>query len=375
MNDPRRILIVNPFGIGDVLFSTPLVRAVRRVFPEAYLAYLCNRRTQAILQRNAHLDELFIYEKDELIALWHRSKLAGIRAMTALLLDVRRRRFDLVIDLSLGERYSFLLALLGVPRRIGFDFRHRGRFLTHRFAIEGYRDRHVVEYYRQLLRWLGIGLLNDQMDLATNTEDRQEARQRLRQLGVNDHRTLIGLVPAGGISWGLQAHFRRWPTERFITVGRALQERHDAVILVFGELKDRDVCAELARGIGPATVDLSGQTTLGQFASLLTTCRLVISNDGGPIHIAVSQGVATVSIFGPVNPEVYGPYPRSRLHHIVYKQDLPCRPCYHQFKLPPCPYERACLTHIEPWEVLEACEAVLGVHEPAVATSGSPLAS
>lgn len=360
MNQPQRILVVNPFGIGDVLFSTPVIRAVRRAFPDAYLAYLCNRRTEEILRRNEHLNELFVYEKDELITLWRRSKLGGIGAVASLLKQIRRRRFNLAIDLSLGERYSLILSLLGVPRRIGFDFRRRGRFLTHRFPIEGYHDHHVVEYYVQLMDWLGIHLLDRRLDLATNTEDRQGAQQCLRRIGVDGYSLLIGLVPAGGISWGLQANFRRWSQDGFIEVGRTLWRRHQATLLVFGESGDREVCAEIAHAIGPAAVDLSGQTTLRQFISLIAYCHLVISNDGGPVHIAASQGVPTVSIFGPVNPDVYGPYPRTPQHRVIYKHGLPCRPCYHQFKLPPCPYERACLTHIEPWEVLEACEQVLG---------------
>ena len=85
----------------------------------------------------------------------------------------------------------------------------------------------------------------------------------------------------------------------------------------------------------------------------------MIANDGGPLHIAASQQVPTVSIFGPVDPDVYGPYPPSPRHQVVYHEALPCRPCYHQFKLPPCPYERACLTGIEPRDVLEACERIL----------------
>jgi len=354
------MLIVNPFGIGDVLFSTPLVRALRRAFPHAYLAYLCNRRTEEILRRNEHLDELFIYEKDELIGLWNRSKRACLTSVCSLLSHIRRRRFELAIDLSLGERYSFLLALLGVPRRIGFDFHHRGRFLTHRLAMNGYQSQHVVEYYAQLLATIGISLFDRTFELATNEEDRRTTEEHLASLHVQNGQRVIGLVPAGGVSWGLQAHFRRWSQEGFIEVGRVLRERYHAVILVFGEPKDHGVCADITRTIGHGAIDLSGQTTLGQFIGLIGRCDLVISNDGGPIHIAASQHVPTVSIFGPVDPDVYGPYPRTSEHHIVYKAGLPCRPCYHQFKLPPCPYERACLTDIEPADVLEACEQVLG---------------
>ena len=364
---PQRILIVNPFGIGDVLFSTPLVRAVRRAFPDASIAYLGNRRTQEIMRRNAHVQELFIYEKDELVAVGRRDKLEALRMLATLLRQIRRRRFDLAIDLSLGERYSFLLALFGVRRRIGFDFRRRGRFLTHRLSIRGFQDRHVVEHYAQLLAMIGIRLLDRRLELPTTDADRQAVEARLAALRIRPGQRVIGLVPAGGVSWGLHAEFRRWSEDGFVHVGRSLSVRHGAKILVFGEFKDSWVCAQIASEIGPAAADLSGQTTLGQFVSLIARCDLVIANDGGPVHIAASQDVPTVSIFGPVDPDVYGPYPRTAKHRVVFRSELPCRPCYHQFKLPPCPYERACLTSVEPADVLEACDDVLGRHEPAVA--------
>lgn len=357
MSGLNRILIVNPFGIGDVLFSTPLVRAIRRAFPTAYLAYLCNRRTQEILRRNSHLDELFIYEKDELLALWRRQKGLAIRAVVNLLRQLRSRRFEVVVDLSLGERYSFILALLGVPRRIGFDFRHRGRFLTHRFVMEGYQDQHVVEYYAQLLEMIGIHLHDRVFELVPTEEDRRVAEQRLVALQLGNGRPLIGLVPAGGVSWGLEAHFRRWSKDGFIQVGQALSDRYGATLLVFGEPQDHDICAQIAKAIGASAIDLSGQTTLGQFVSLVARCELVISNDGGPIHIAASQGVRTVSIFGPVDPSVYGPCGSTANHRVVTKL-LPCRPCYHQFKLPPCPYNRACLNDLLADDVLAAVNEV-----------------
>ena len=355
----ERILIVNPFGIGDVLFSTPLIRAIRRTFPAAYLAYLCNRRTEEILRRNPHLDELFVYEKDELVTAWERNRPAAIGAVLHLLGRIRRRRFDIVIDLSLGERYSFLLAALGVRRRVGFDFRRRGRFLTHRFVMDGYEERHVVTYLVTLLDGIGIRLLDQTFELNLLGQDRDDVAGWVRTLGLRDGQRLIGLVPAGGISWGLQANFRRWSKEGFIQVGRALSERYDAAIVIFGEPKDDQVCDEIARAIGPRAVDMSGKTSMGQFVGLIGRCDLVISNDGGPVHIAASQRVPTVSIFGPVDPSVYGPHPRTAEYETVYNAELPCRPCYHQFKLPPCPYDRACLSTIEPEEVLSVCRRLL----------------
>ena len=133
--------------------------------------------------------------------------------------------------------------------------------------------------------------------------------------------------------------------------------------MLFGEAADAPVCRTVARLMQHSTIDVSGQTTLGQFVGLLGRLQLVICNDGGPLHLAVSQGVKTVSIFGPVDPEVYGPHPSAPArHHVVHHPTLPCRPCYHRFKLPPCPYERACLTHLEPSDVLAACDEALAAN-------------
>jgi ADP-heptose:LPS heptosyltransferase len=360
MRIPERVLIVNPFGIGDVLFTTPVIRAVRRAFPQSRLGYLCNRRTERILQGNPHLDELFIYEKDEMVRLWRTSKRACLAYVGGLLRRIRQAKFDLVIDLSLGERYSFLLKLLGVPRRIGFHYRRRGRFLTERLPIDGYHAAHVVEYYGRLLRFVGIQLLDESLELHASHEDERWAHQWARE-HLRGGQLSVGMAPAGGISWGGDAPFRRWSFESFAAVGDALIERYGAQVLLFGEATDGPLCKTVVRLMKRPSIDLSGQTTLGQFVSLLGHLGLVICNDGGPLHLAVSQGVKTVSIFGPVDPTVYGPHPSIRLHHrVVCREGLPCRPCYHQFKLPPCPYERACLSFVHPDEVLEACHDLLG---------------
>ncbi|MBI4353639.1 MAG: glycosyltransferase family 9 protein [Candidatus Omnitrophica bacterium] len=364
MRQPASILIVNPFGIGDVLFTTPLIRALRAAFPNSFLGYLCNRRTERILRHNTHLNRLFVYEKDELIERWRRSPWEGMGQLSSLIRHIRRNRFDLAIDLSLGERYSFFLALLGVARRIGFNYRNRGRFLNESFSIDGYHDEHVVDYYRRLLRFMGIHLKEVSLELGVSPEDEEWARQWLHARGLDEDTTpLVGIVPAGGVSWGVDASFRRWGFEEFAAVGDALVDRYGVRVLLFGEPADATVCRTVARLMTSSTIDASGQTTLGQFVSLLARLRLVICNDGGPLHLAVSQGVPTVSVFGPVDPRVYGPYPPSERHVVIYHDELPCRPCYHQFKLPPCPYERACLTTLKPYDVIEACGRLLAEHE------------
>ncbi len=363
---PQHVLIMNPFGIGDVLFTTPLVRAIKCVFPESRIAYLCNRRTQPVLLGNPHVDEVLVYEKDELDHLWRASPSKWFARVVRLVRRAHRQRFDLVIDVSLGERYSFIARALGIRRVIGFDYRGRGRFLTGCMPISGYQDVHVVEHYRRLLAFLGIRLREARLEMHPPAQDVAWA-----QAWIAEHRIagqpMVGIVPAGGVSWGIDAAYRRWPLEGFATVGDALITERGAGVILFGEQSDRGVCGKVAALMRRAPIDLSGQTTLERFVALLGQLDLVVCNDGGPLHLAVSQGVSTVSVFGPVDPRVYGPYPADRTRHrVVLRGDLPCRPCYHNFRLPPCPYERACLTTITPELVLDACAQLLSPRPAAV---------
>jgi heptosyltransferase-2 len=224
-----------------------------------------------------------------------------------------------------------------------------------------------VDYYRRLLRFLGIVMDGGELECRVADDDERWAAAWLREHGLEGpaaggagRRPLIGMVPAGGVSWGVGAPFRRWSAEGFAAVGDLLAERHGAQILLFGEPSDASICGTVSRLMKRPAVDVSGQTTLGQFIGLLKRLTLVVCNDGGPLHLAVSQRTRTVSIFGPVDPLVYGPYPVDPARHqVVLRRELLCRPCYHGFKLPPCPYERACLTTIQPEDVIRACEVLL----------------
>lgn len=356
--EPKRILIINPFGIGDVLFSTPLIRSLRSAFPSSRIIYLCNRRAEGILRRNPHLHGLIVFEKDEFWSLWRRTSWRAISEFLRLLRRTRRERFDWVIDLSLGDRYSFFLTLLGVPVRVGFQFRRRGRYLTHALPISGYEGQHVVAYYRELLEFIGLAWDDQGLELVLTDEDRQLAAQTWERLGLLNATPVVGVIPAGGVSWGIDAPFRRWPLERFADVAQTLCDRQQARIVLFGEATDREVCQQMARMMRTPPLDLSGQTTLGQFLGLIARCDLLLANDGGALHVAVSQGVPTVAVYGPVDAVVYGPYPALPRHRVITR-GLTCQPCYHYFRMPRCPYDRACLTGLPTDPVLAAAEELL----------------
>jgi len=350
----KRILIVNPFGIGDVLFTTPLIRNLRNYFKSNYIAYLCNERTSYILENNPFIDEVFVFEKDRYRNLWKDSKLSFLKSMWQFYKTLRRRNFDLCIDLSLNSQYGFFIKSLNIPVRIGFDFKGRGRFLTHRIKLPyGYKDKHVIEYYLDILKYLNIGIQDNFMDFFINSKDMQEADNIFKSLNLQN-KNVIGVCPGAGASWGKQATFKHWDIERFADLVSKIIDDLKIPVLLLGSLKERRITNQIKHIVSKkGLIDLGGKTRLGVFASLIKKCLVVISNDGGPIHIATSLKVPTISIFGPVDEKVYGPYPPSK-EHIVIKKDLPCRPCYKNFRLPACNFQRKCLTSIEVEEVFNS---------------------
>jgi len=152
----RSFLIINPFGIGDVLFSTPLIRQLHEAHPGAKIYYLCNRRTSTFLKNHPLITKLFIYERDEFRAAEKRSFWAGAAMLIRFLFSIWREHIDTAIDLSLNSKFGLYAILAGIPVRAGFDHKKRGRFLNRKLPLEGFESKHAAEYYLDILSLIGI---------------------------------------------------------------------------------------------------------------------------------------------------------------------------------------------------------------------------
>ena len=347
-----KILIVNPFGIGDVLFSTPLISNLRIALPESYIGYICNIRTKDVLYGNSRINEIFVFEKDEYRNLWKQAKFKCIKKFIAFLIKIKKKRFDLAIDLSLGHQYSLFLWLIGIKKRIGYNYRNRGRFSTHRIDISGYNDKPIADYYLDLLKFLNIQPKKFPLTMNVSEKDKSWADEFFKANDLKEKGLIVGIIPAGGASWGEHFSYRHWPVENYARLGERLITGLNAKIIIFGDSSEADICRQVQNTLKGNSVNACAKTSLKQFAACLAKCNLVICNDGGPLHVAVSQDVMTVSIFGPVDEKVYGPY-SSTSKHIVVTKNMGCRPCYSRFKLPVCSSNRSCLTGLSVEEVFK----------------------
>jgi len=339
----KRFLIVNIFGIGDVLFTTPLVRNIKENCPDAYIGYVCNKRARTVLDNNPCIDRLFIYERDDYYDAYKESKIGWIKKGIEFYKELKKEQFDVVIDLSLNSYFSFFTWSLGIKERIGFNYKNRSPYLSKKIAIKGFEKKHVTEHYLSLLEKIGIPVLQKKLEVMISEQDQAWTLKSLNQNGINDKDLVVGLVPGGGASWGKDSKYRRWDPKKHAKLADKIIEKFSAKIILLGDQSEFDLGQDVINNMNQKPIDLIGKTTIGQYLALLSKCQLVVVNDGGPLHMAVAAGAKTVSLIGPVDRIVYGPYPPD--NHVVITSDIACRPCYRRFRRADCDHV-GCLNQI-----------------------------
>jgi lipopolysaccharide heptosyltransferase II len=350
-----RVLIVRLREIGDVVFTTPAVRALRERHPEAHLAYLVEPAAAPIVARNPHIDDVIVAPRVR--------GLAGLRAEAALVGRLRAGRYDVVIDFHGGPRASLLTWLSGAPVRIGYDVVGRSWMYTRRIARpRALRPRHSVENQADLLAAVDIApgdAARFPVEMPVDADAVRAVAARLATQGVDaGHRIIVMHVSAGN-------PFRRWPLASFAAVAVSLANRDPArrIVVTSGpsEQAAARVVIEDARGrlAGDARfrvltpIDLS----LGEIRALVDRAALYIGGDSGPLHVAATSRVPIVGIYGPTLPVRSAPWrPGERPAAAVETGALPCRPCDQRV----CePGDFRCLTRIEPQQVIDAAERAI----------------
>jgi len=349
----KKILFINPFGIGDVIFTTALIRAVKDAWPESYLGYWCNERTRDLFKHDPDINKVLGLSRGDLKKVFERSILEGLRQSLGLFREIKKERFDAALDFSLDHRYGLVAKLAGIKRRIGLDYRKRGRFLTEKITIDGYEEKHVVEYYLELLKFLDLRPKDNKLYVPVTDRMRTGAGLLLGRYGIGGTDILAGIAPGAGGSWGTQASIKHWSAIKYAKLADRIMDEFGAKVLILGDESERPIAEVIAHAMRNRPIDLVGRTSLDDLIAVINRLKVLVTNDGGPLHIGVATGIKTVSIFGPVDERVYGPYPASERHAVV-KSDIACRPCYRKFRMPVCDRDRECINIIGVDEVFQA---------------------
>lgn len=358
----RRFLVINPFGIGDVLFSTAMLRCLKNALPQARLYYLGNRKTAALLKSHPLIEDVVVYERDDFVAARRRSFWQWLKMFTAFIGRIRSLRCDTAIDLSLNTQYSFFAWLAGIRSRVGLDYKRRCRFLMKKLPITGYNEKHVAAYYLDVLNLIGIVPQPYPLEIVPDDQTRKWAAEEIARRGITASAKVIGIAPCGGDAFGKDAYIKRWPAEHYSQVIARLLDDPQVNIFIFAGPKEKQDVEAILQVVPQALrsrVFEFCDATLPQTVALVERCCLFISNDTGPLRFADGLGKKIIALFGPVDERVYGPYPLQAGRTVVLSRPLECRPCYRRFRLAGCAHDRRCLREISVEEVLKAARRLL----------------
>ena len=301
------ILLIRLSSLGDVVLTTPAIRALRQQLPQAKISMLTDEHYQDLISQNPHLDEVLTLDRKD------KRLVTNLQLVNFL----RSKRFDVVIDFQRKFGTSLIGWLSQARIRVGFH-RPNGYLLTDPVPISRHNRQHVIDDYFQLLEVVGISATDRQLELHVSSEDRAFAQQKVEQKSVSILGPTIGLFP--GASW----NFKKWSPERFAEIGRRYAQYYQGKILIFGSSAERELSEYIADQVGLSAVSLAGEFRLGQLAGLIEHCNLFIANDTGPMHMATALGVPTIALFGPGNYYKFRPLSN---RHTAIRHVVPCSPC------------------------------------------------
>ncbi len=354
----KKILLVNPFGIGDAIFSMYLAEAIKRNWPQVEIGFMGNERTIELLRMNRSIDVCHKFNRDEFRGLRFKNPVRFVQKIFNFAGEIKKEHYDLIFDLSLGREFSFAAACIGIRRRIGFDFKNRGRWLTQKTSFAGYEKKHVVDWQLDLLRHLGLEWrpVSSRLPLFVSDTAKKKAFDFLARQGVKDSTVFFTVAPGGGKSWGTNASYKQWAPAKFAKVINEYARGSGATALILGEVEEKALLNDVKSALTVPAV-LAADQSLEVAAALIERSRFLLCNDGGLLHLANALGVKTVSIYGPVDENVYGPYGADSIGEVL-TQAVWCRPCYQKFYFPPCLNQRRCLEELSVEKVSAALQKI-----------------
>ncbi len=359
---PRRILVRGVNWLGDAVMTTPALLRLRERFPKAHVALLSPRKLHDVWRQHPAIDEVIAIEAGE-----------GLFSIGR---KLREKQFDLALVLPNSPRAALEVWLAKIPQRMGYARPWRNWFLTqaiparpghaqmHKRSVaeikklvagnsesrtqnsEFSNSAHQIREYLHLAAALGANPEPLPPQLVVTREEIEETEKKFGLEKIA--RPILGLNP--GAEYGPA---KRWLADRFIAAARGIQQRTNCAWLILGGQGDVALARQIVSTLHPSSFILhnfAGRTSLRELMALLKSCRVLLTNDSGPMHVAAALGTPVVVPFGSTSPELTGPGLPGDPRHRLLKSDAPCAPCF----LRECPIDFRCMTGIGVERVVEA---------------------
>ena len=296
-NQIHRILIIRLAPLGETVLTTPVIRALRQHFRDAYIAYMAAPTREALVSANPHLNEVLTYQP----------------SVPKLIYQMARRKFQMAVVLQPTFRLVLHTFLARIPFRVGFKTNAGGKKLLN-LAVPNNTAQHETERYLDVVRALGIEAVNTEPEVFVDSAGKAWVNNFLEDRELNDGSPIIGLNP------GAATVYRRWQASNFATLADRLHETYDAHIIITTGPREGELADQVADAMSHSPV-IVNQATPMQLGALLQRCNLYISNDTGPMHLSTAVKTPTIALFGASNLIQWAP-PWDR-HAVVAREGCP----------------------------------------------------
>jgi lipopolysaccharide heptosyltransferase II len=326
----KKILIIKPRGIGDIVLSTIVLDNLKYHFRNAKIDYLVESFAKEVLENNLLVNKVLTFNKSDFIlkTIW----------------TIRKEKYDLIIDLWSNPKTAQFTFFSGAKYRIGYSYRGR----KYAYNLLGPAERgnyHSALHNLELLYALDVKVTSKKIHLYLCNESKLFADDFFNKNKLSD-KIIVGIIPSGG--W----NSKRCPSEKWVEICKAIIQKFQCTVIIFWGPGDEDD-ANFIKSSFETNCILSPDTNLKNMAALISKCNLIIANDSGPMHIAAALKVPTLGLFGPTDPKKHGPFSENSDYVII--SDLHCIICN---KLE-CPFNKECFYQMNTDEILEKCNKLL----------------
>lgn len=335
-SDHKKILVIQTAFLGDVILTTPLMKALRDLYPQSSTSILLIPQTAAVFENNPFVSQIIPYDKKE--------KEKGVDSFFRLIGFLGKEQFNFAIIPHRSLRSALLAYLARIPQRIGFHTSPGSFLYTHEVTYK--TGLHEIDRILSLLSPLGHNIQGLMPQLFPSQEDLAWADNFLSQSGANKDKKIVGVAPSS--VWAT----KRWLPEGFAYVADRLIAESNCEVLLLGSSQDEKLLLKISSAMKQKPVIPIGRFGLSKSAALISRCSVILSNDSAPAHVGTALGKPIVAIFGPTLPEFgFAPYGEN---HTIIQKDIYCRPCgIHGRKFCPEVHFR-CMRGISGEEVLQA---------------------
>lgn len=347
----KKILIIEIVtGVGDIILSIPVLKALRKGFPSARITLLCDSIVaKEIVEGNSWVDEIIMLNKRFSPFLSRKEKLDFLLNVVKPLIKLRMEKFDLSIWTwpSEGIEREIISLIIGAKYRIGHrNVTRHFSGLFYNINVPVVRGFHRVEQNLNLLRAIGFDDFDKTISICISEHDKEYAKSFLSKNNIREGDFVIGFHPGGGQT----GKYKIWGKDKFALLGNDLYKNYGAKILVFLGPDERELLSYMKDSMPKSIIIVN--TTLRQTAALIENCDLFVCNDSGLMHVSAAVNTPTIAIFGPTDPKEVGPWD---CKDVIIKKNMSCSPCLHTKHFLNC-IDRPCLKEITVEDVMDAIE-------------------